>query len=47
MEEVKQIFASQATTGEFIGPAALAARMQTDLVKWGTAARESGAKAEN
>jgi len=47
MEDVKKIFASQATTGEFIGPAALSARMKADLVKWTTAARESGAKIEN
>jgi tripartite-type tricarboxylate transporter receptor subunit TctC len=47
LEDVKQIFASQATSGEFIGPAALAARLQTDMVKWSTAAKESGVKPEN
>jgi tripartite-type tricarboxylate transporter receptor subunit TctC len=47
MEDVKQIFASQATSGEFIGLAALAVRMQADLVKWSTAAKESGAKPDN
>ncbi len=47
MEEVKKIFASQATSGEFIGPAALAAKMRADFAKWTAAAKDSAARAEN
>jgi tripartite-type tricarboxylate transporter receptor subunit TctC len=46
MEDVQRIFLAQGTTSEYITPAALAVRMQAEVVKWGTVAKESGAKPE-
>ena len=47
MEDVKQSFASHGAAGDFIGPAALAARLPGDFARWSAAAREFGARPEN
>ena len=45
-EDMKRSFASRGATAEYAPPDVLAARIRTQVQKWGTIAKESGAKLE-
>jgi len=43
-EDIQAAFTKQGSHGQFVSPEDLAASMRIDVVKWGTAAKEAGAK---